>query len=64
MISPKFERLFGAPPRTLETPITDPLYMDVAASIQKVIEEIRASSASLSAEEAKELLQRLKDQLM
>ena len=31
---------------------------------QKVIEEIRASSASLSAEEAKELLLRLKQQLM
>jgi carbamoyltransferase len=40
MISPKFSRLFGKPPREPETPITDPLYMDIAASIQKVIEEI------------------------
>ncbi|MBM4005400.1 MAG: carbamoyltransferase [Planctomycetes bacterium] len=40
MISPAFEQLFGAPRRTPETPITESLYMDVAASIQKVIEEI------------------------
>lgn len=40
MISPRFEQLFGAPRRTPETRITDPIYMDVAASIQKVIEEI------------------------
>jgi carbamoyltransferase len=40
MISPRFTRLFGRPPREPETPIVDPLYMDVAASIQKVIEEI------------------------
>ena len=31
---------------------------------QKVIEEIRATSVTISGEEAKELLQRLKDQLM
>ncbi len=40
MVSPRFARLFGRPPRQPETPIVDPLYMDVAASIQKVIEEI------------------------
>jgi len=31
---------------------------------QKVIEEIRATSASISGDEAKELLSRLKEQLM
>ena len=40
MISPKFAKLFGKPARESETPITDPLYMDIAASIQKVTEEI------------------------
>jgi carbamoyltransferase len=40
MISPRFAGLFGRPPREPETPIVDPLYMDVAASIQTVIEEI------------------------
>ena len=40
MISRRLEELFGKPARQAETPITDPLYMDIAASIQKVIEEI------------------------
>lgn len=40
MISRKFERLFGGPPRTPETPITEKRYMDIAASIQRVLEEI------------------------
>ncbi|MFM2097215.1 MAG: Decarbamoylnovobiocin carbamoyltransferase [Planctomycetota bacterium] len=40
MISPKFEQLFGLSRRTPETMITDQRYMDIAASIQKVTEEI------------------------
>jgi carbamoyltransferase len=44
MISPKFERLFGAPARSPEEPIR-PVDMDVAASIQKVTEEIMLRSA-------------------
>ena len=40
MISPKFEQLFGLARRTPETMITDQRYMDIAASIQKVTEEI------------------------
>lgn len=39
MISPKFEQLFGEPRRSPEGPI-EQHYMDVAASIQKVTEEI------------------------
>ncbi len=39
MTSPKFERLFGGPPRSPESPITE-REMDIAASIQKVTEEI------------------------
>jgi carbamoyltransferase len=39
MTSPKFERLFGAPARPAESPLGD-FHMDVAASIQKVTEEI------------------------
>ncbi|MEJ2078753.1 MAG: carbamoyltransferase [Acidobacteriota bacterium] len=39
MTSERFHRLFGAPPRRRESPITD-FYMDVAASIQSVTEEI------------------------
>lgn len=39
MTSPAFHALLGAPPRGPETPIT-PFYMDVAASIQKVCEEV------------------------
>jgi len=39
MINWRFEKLFGAPPRKPETEITQ-LYMDIAASVQKVTEEI------------------------
>ena len=39
MTSRKFDRLFGGPPRTPETPLTQ-REMDLAASIQKVTEEI------------------------
>ena len=39
MTNARFERLFGAPPRRPETKITQK-HMDVAASIQKVTEEI------------------------
>jgi len=39
MTSPKFHRLFGAPPRVPESPIR-PLDMDLAASIQKVTEDV------------------------
>jgi carbamoyltransferase len=39
MINRRFEKLFGAPARKPETRITQ-FYMDVAASIQKVTEEI------------------------
>ncbi len=44
MTSRKFHDLFGAPPRAPETPIRA-LDMDVAASIQKVTEEIMLRSA-------------------
>jgi carbamoyltransferase len=44
MTTGKFNDLFGAPPRRPETPLT-PLYMDVAASIQKVTEEIMLRAA-------------------
>jgi len=39
MTSRKFHRLFGGPPRRPESPLTD-RHMDVAASVQKVTEEI------------------------
>ena len=39
MTGPKFARLFGGPPRKPESPLTQ-REMDLAASIQKVIEEI------------------------
>lgn len=39
MITPKFEELFGKPARKSESQITQ-FYMDVAASIQKVTEDI------------------------
>ncbi len=39
MISAKFEKLFGEPRRKPESPLTQH-YMDVAASVQKVTEEI------------------------
>lgn len=39
MTNPKFDRLFGGPPRKADTRLTQ-RDMDIAASIQKVIEEI------------------------
>ena len=45
MTSRKFDRLFGRPPRQPETPLTES-DMDLAASIQKVTEEIMLRSAS------------------
>ena len=45
MTSKKFDRLFGRPPRRPETPVTES-DMDLAASIQKVTEEIMLRSAS------------------
>jgi len=39
MTGPRFHRLFGAPPRTPETPLTQ-FHMDLAASVQTVTEEI------------------------
>ena len=39
MTGPKFDRLFGGPPRKPESPLTQ-REMDLAASIQRVIEEI------------------------
>ncbi|MFV1966343.1 MAG: carbamoyltransferase [Pirellulaceae bacterium] len=44
MTGPKFERLFGGPPRKPESPLTE-REMDLAASIQKVIEEIMLRTA-------------------
>jgi carbamoyltransferase len=44
MTSRRFEELFGGPPRTPETPITE-REMDIAASIQAVTEEIMLRSA-------------------
>ncbi|MBL8824705.1 MAG: carbamoyltransferase [Planctomycetia bacterium] len=40
MTNDKFHRLLGKQPRQAETPITDQLYMDIAASIQAVTEEV------------------------
>jgi carbamoyltransferase len=39
MINRKFEKIFGRPPLTPDT-MPDEFYMDVAASIQKVLEEV------------------------
>lgn len=39
MTSPAFDKLFGAPPRTSESPLTQ-RHMDIAASIQAVTEHI------------------------
>ena len=39
MTSPKFDRLFGGPPRRPETPLTQ-REMDLAASVQQVTEEV------------------------
>ena len=45
MINQRFERLFGSPARKPETGITQ-YYMDVAASVQKVTEEIMLKMAN------------------
>lgn len=39
MTAPKFEALFGGPPRRLEEPLTQK-HMDLAASVQSVAEEV------------------------
>jgi carbamoyltransferase len=44
MINPKFERLFGGPPRRPEAPLTQ-REMDIAASIQQVTEEAMLRAA-------------------
>jgi len=44
MTSPKFARLFGGPPRRAEAPLTQ-REMDMAASIQKVTEDIMLRAA-------------------
>jgi carbamoyltransferase len=44
MVSAKFERLFGGPPRRPESPLTQ-REMDIAASIQAVTEEIMLRAA-------------------
>ncbi|MHC4320046.1 MAG: carbamoyltransferase family protein, partial [Planctomycetota bacterium] len=44
MTSPRFHRLFGGPPRKPDAPI-DQRHMDVAASVQKVTEEIMLGAA-------------------
>jgi carbamoyltransferase len=44
MTSKKFEDLFGGPPRKAETPLLQ-VHMDLAASIQRVAEEIMLRSA-------------------
>ena len=44
MTSKKFDELFGGPPRKPESPITD-REMDVAASIQKVTEDVMLKAA-------------------
>lgn len=44
MITPKFERAFGGPPRRPEEPLTQ-REMDIAASIQQVTEEIMLRAA-------------------
>ncbi len=44
MTSPKFDELFGGPPRTPESPLTQ-REMDIAASIQVVTEEIMLKTA-------------------
>ena len=44
MTGPKFDKLFGRGPRKAETPLTE-LDMDLAASIQKVTEEVMLRAA-------------------
>ncbi len=45
MTSEKFHRLFGAPPRRQDEP-SEGMYVDLAASIQKVTEEVMLRSAA------------------
>ncbi|MBL28842.1 MAG: hypothetical protein CMM50_14970 [Rhodospirillaceae bacterium] len=50
MTNSRFDALFGAPPRAPESPFV-PLYMDVAASVQAVVEEaVLRMTRSLAAE--------------
>ena len=44
MTSEKFHRVFGGPPRRPESPITE-REMDIAASIQKVTEDVMLNAA-------------------
>jgi carbamoyltransferase len=44
MTSPEMDRLFGGPPRSIESPLTQ-REMDIAASIQQVTEEIMLGAA-------------------
>lgn len=53
MTNKKFENLFGGPPRKPESDLTQK-HMDIAASIQKVIEEIIVKIAKSIREETKE----------
>jgi carbamoyltransferase len=53
MTNAKFEKLFGGPPRTPETPITQ-REMDLAASVQEVIEEVVLRIATAISKETKE----------
>lgn len=53
MTSPKFDRLFGGPPRKPESPVTE-REMDLAASIQKVTEEIMLRMARFAQAETGE----------
>ncbi len=50
MTGPRFHQLFGAPPRTPESPLTQ-FHMDLAASIQKVTEEILLRMARFALQE-------------
>ncbi len=50
MTNGKFHRLFGGPPRTMEGPLTE-REMDVAASVQKVTEEVMLKMAAHVREE-------------
>ena len=53
MTSKKFHKLFGGPPRSPETQLTQ-LEMDLAASVQKVTEDIVLKIAKEAARETKE----------
>ena len=55
MTNKKFENLFGGTPRKPESDLTQK-HMDIAASIQKVIEEIIVKIAKSIREETKEKL--------